>query len=106
MSYIFKFFIFSQDFVYRHPGRNVSAKANEYLMHWLVSRELFISQYISRREFIVGYYLSIDAKMLDFCWHRNVIWPDRLPEKHVVFISLEDQVTREIMFFVYFYKHT
>ena len=52
----------------------MTPKANEYLMHWLVSRELYISYYISRH----------------FTWFRNVYWPEHLPKKHHVMISTAD----------------
>jgi pimeloyl-ACP methyl ester carboxylesterase len=63
-------------FVYRHPGKNVSSRANEYLVHWLVSRELYISNYISRH----------------FVWHQCIIWPDKLPQNHFIQIGLNDQL--------------
>ncbi|KAJ3095470.1 hypothetical protein HDU97_006892 [Phlyctochytrium planicorne] len=64
------------NFVYRHPGKNAGIFANEYLMHWLVGRELYISYYISRH----------------FCWHQNVMWPEDLPKKHLVVVSSKDQL--------------
>ncbi|KAJ3112923.1 hypothetical protein HDU96_003991 [Phlyctochytrium bullatum] len=64
------------NFVYRHPGKNIGTKANEYLMHWLVARELYISYFISRH----------------FCWHQNVMWPENLPKTHLVVVSSEDQL--------------
>lgn len=40
------------NFVYRKPGAGgKEVKANEFLVHWLVARELYISQWISRRKF-------------------------------------------------------
>ncbi|KAJ3315368.1 hypothetical protein HDU76_002227 [Blyttiomyces sp. JEL0837] len=64
------------NFLHRQPGRNIDAKANEYLMHWLISRELYISQFISRH----------------FSWHQVVLWPESLPKKHHVFVSRYDNL--------------
>ncbi|KAI8848488.1 hypothetical protein BC829DRAFT_417631 [Chytridium lagenaria] len=65
------------NFVYRHPGKNTAKiLSNEYLMHWLVGRELYISYFISRH----------------FCWHQNVMWPEDLPKNHFVVVSSKDQL--------------
>ncbi|KAJ3409471.1 hypothetical protein HDV05_004434 [Chytridiales sp. JEL 0842] len=64
------------NFVHRHPGKNVIARANEFLMHWIVSRELYISHYIGR----------------NFHWHQNVLWPEQLPKKHYVVVGRGDNL--------------
>ncbi|ORY51504.1 hypothetical protein BCR33DRAFT_762223 [Rhizoclosmatium globosum] len=63
------------DFVHRHPGRNTATmKANEFMMHWLCSRELHISYTISRH----------------FIWHQSLLWADDLPQNHHVVVSKQD----------------
>ncbi|KAI9209627.1 uncharacterized protein BJ171DRAFT_608846 [Polychytrium aggregatum] len=52
------------NFIYRVPGKNTEQKANEFLMHWLASRELYTSHYISR----------------NFHWFDTVLFPDDLPK--------------------------
>ncbi|KAI8618766.1 hypothetical protein BC830DRAFT_895288 [Chytriomyces sp. MP71] len=63
------------NFVHRIPGYNTAVtKANEYLLHWLCSRELHTHHAISRY----------------FFWHQNVLWPEDLPANHHIFVSKRD----------------
>ncbi|TPX76403.1 hypothetical protein CcCBS67573_g02334 [Chytriomyces confervae] len=63
------------NFVHRVPGLNTpSMKANEYLLHWLCSRELHTHHSISRH----------------FFWTQNVLWPEKLPENHHIYIAKQD----------------
>lgn len=77
------------NFVHRHPGRNSIYRANDLLIHWLVARELYVSRFISRH----------------FCWHKNVIWPETLPEKHHIFISRNDSLIDGELVCKYIEKH-
>ena len=58
-------------FVYRIPRF-----ANEHLIHWIVSRELYISYYISRY----------------FTWHQNILFPEGLPVQSHVILSEHDNL--------------
>ncbi|KAJ1559067.1 hypothetical protein HK405_012133, partial [Cladochytrium tenue] len=64
------------NFVMRHPGRNAPARANELFTHWLASRDLRVSEFVSRH----------------FCWHRNVLWPEDLPARHRIIVSTRDNL--------------
>ncbi|KAI8613582.1 hypothetical protein BC830DRAFT_1131575 [Chytriomyces sp. MP71] len=63
------------NFVHRVPGRNTETfRTNEFFIHWLVSRELYISYTISRH----------------FIWHQIILWADDLPRNHHVVLSRQD----------------
>ncbi|KAI9343589.1 hypothetical protein BDR26DRAFT_240972 [Obelidium mucronatum] len=65
------------NFVHRRPGHNTdTVRANEFIVHWLLSRELHISHVISRH----------------YCWHHNLLWPDELPKYHHVVGSSQDML--------------
>ncbi|KAJ3227510.1 40S ribosomal protein S6 [Clydaea vesicula] len=59
------------NFVYRKPKT-----ATEFLIYWVVSREIYISHFITRH----------------FIWHHNVIFPQDLPKSSKVFIGLNDNL--------------
>ncbi|KAJ3350603.1 hypothetical protein HDU83_009536 [Entophlyctis luteolus] len=64
----------SPDFVHRQPGRNTEMKANEYLLYWACSRELYTSNAINRH----------------FRWHQALLWPESLPAVHHVVVGKRD----------------
>ncbi len=71
-------------FVYRIPS-----KANEYLIHWVVSRELYISHFICRH----------------FVWHLNTLFPEELPTKAHVFVSEKDNLIDGRCVYKYLKQH-
>ncbi|KAJ3071687.1 hypothetical protein HDU98_004946 [Podochytrium sp. JEL0797] len=63
------------NFVYRHPGRNTDTiKANEYLLYWLCSRELYTSSALCRH----------------FRWHHILVWPESMPKHSHVVVGKRD----------------
>ncbi|KAI8921933.1 hypothetical protein DFJ77DRAFT_482199 [Powellomyces hirtus] len=65
------------NFVHRRPGADgTEPRANEFLVHWLVAKELFVSQWISRH----------------FIWHRVHLLPSSLLAPTHVFISEHDNL--------------
>ncbi|ORY51502.1 hypothetical protein BCR33DRAFT_712546 [Rhizoclosmatium globosum] len=62
-------------FVHRKPGYNTDVtKADEYLLYWLCSRELYTANAITRH----------------FRWHHSLIWPENLPKNHHVVVGKRD----------------
>ncbi|KAJ3060477.1 hypothetical protein HDU98_003554 [Podochytrium sp. JEL0797] len=65
------------NFVHRKPGYNTTeVRANEYMIHFIVAREIHISHTISRH----------------FSWHHNLLWPDELPHHHLVVGARRDML--------------
>ncbi|KNC99413.1 uncharacterized protein SPPG_05654 [Spizellomyces punctatus DAOM BR117] len=65
------------NFVHRRPGAGGKPlKANEFLVYWLVSRELYISQWISRQ----------------FLWYRAHCLTSSLPSSAHIFLAGKDNI--------------
>ncbi len=71
-------------FVHRIPKT-----ASEYLTHWFISRELYISHFICRH----------------FIWHHNVLFPENLPKHAHVFIANDDNLINGPSVAKYLKKH-